>query len=451
MTECVRQLSFGFLGQRKVVGEFSGGNLSSDGGLMLVAEADRALGLTAALARVLPDHRDPTKVVHGLDELLAQRVYQIACGYEDCNDADDLRRDPVLKTSIGRLPETDPDLASQPTLSRFENRVTRTQLLRMAKLFVELFVAQHRSRAPQTIVVDFDPTDDPAHGQQQLALFNGFYDEHCYLPLIVTAQVDGGAHELLVAMLRPGNVHASREALAVLKRLVRRFREAWPEVRIVFRGDNGFGVPDIYDWCDENRVFYTINLAENSRLLALAEPYLERARAEYEETGEKVRRLYAVSYAAKDWVRERRVLVKAEVSAEGENPRFVVTNFPDDDPEAQYDFYALRGDAENRIKELKNDLKIDRTSCHRFVANQFRVLLHAAAFVLLSYLRRQLRGTPLAEAQASTLQRHLLKLGVRVRETVRRVWLYFASNCPVGRLWGPLLVRLRAGPTGQLA
>ena len=451
MTECVRQLSFGFLGTKGVVGEFSGGNLSSDGGLMLVAEADRALGLTAALARVLPDGRDPTKVIHGLDELLAQRVYQIACGYEDCNDADDLRYDPVLKTAIGRRPETDPDLASQPTLSRLENRVTRTQLLRMAKVFVELFVAQHRSRAPQTIVLDFDPTDDPTHGQQQFAAFHGFYDEHCYLPLIVTAQVDGGPHELLVAMLRPGNVHASHCALAVLTRLVRRFREAWPEVRIVFRGDNGFGVPEIYDGCEENDVRYTINLAQNPRLLALAEPYLGRARAEYEETGEKVRRVYAVTYAAKDWSRSRRVLIKAEVSADGDNPRFVVTNLPDGDPEAQYDFYGLRGDVENRIKEIKLDLKLDRTSCHRFVANQFRVLLHAAAFVLLSYLRGQLRGTRLAEAQAGTLQRHLLKLGVRVRETVRRVWLYFASNCPVRDLWGPLLIRLRAGPTGHPA
>jgi hypothetical protein len=232
--------------------------------------------------------------------------------------------------------------------------------------------------------------------------------------------------------------------LAVLRRLAHRFRQVWPEVRLVFRGDNGFGVPEIYDWCDDQGVQYTINLAQNARLLALAEPYLERARAEYEETGEKVRRLYAVTYAAKDWSRARRVLIKAEVSAEGENPRFVVTNLPEDDPEAQYDFYALRGDTENRIKEIKNDLKIDRTSCHRFVANQFRLLLHAAAFILLDHLRRRLCGTRLESAQVGTLQRQLLKLGVRVRETARRVWLYFASHCPVQDLWAPLLIRLRA-------
>jgi hypothetical protein len=353
----------------------------------------------------------------------------------------------VLKTAIGRLPETDPDLASQPTLSRFENRVTRTQLRRMAEVFVDLFVQRHASCAPRWIILDFDATDDEVHGQQQFEAFNGFYDEHCFLPLLVTAQVGAGPQELLVAMLRPGNVHASHSALPVLKRLVRKLREAWPEVRILLRADNGFGVPAIYDWCDENDVFYLINLAKNSRLQAIAEPHMDRARAEFSETGEKVRNLHAATYAAKDWTHERRVLIKAEVSAEGENPRFIVTNLRCGDPTRQYDLYALRGDAENRIKELKRDLKMDRTSCHRFVANQFRVFLHAAAFVLHSHLRRCLKGTPLENAQACTLQRQLLKLGVRVRETVRRVWFHFASSCPVQQLWEPLLIRLNAAPT----
>ncbi|MCY3019791.1 MAG: IS1380 family transposase, partial [Planctomycetota bacterium] len=424
-----------------------GGHLSSDGGLVLLSAADRQLGLTSALARFLPDHRDPTRVIHELDEMLAQRVYQIGCGYEDCNDADDMRHDPMLKTAIERLPETDPDLASQTTLSRFENRVTRTQLRRMAEVFVDLFVKRHASPKPRWIILDFDATDDAVHGQQQFEAFNGFYDEHCYLPLLVTAQVHGEPHEPLVAMLRPGNVHSSHHALAVLKRLVRKLREVWPDAHILFRGDNGFGIPAIYDWCDENHVLYLINLAKNPRLKALAEPYMARTRAAYEETGEKVRRLYAETYAAKDWSRPRRVLIKAEVSSEGENPRFVVTNLRRGDPTRHYALYALRGDAENRIKELKTDLKMDRTSCHRFVANQFRVFLHAAAFVLHSHLRRNLKGTSLEHAQACTLQRHLLKLGVRVRETVRRVWLHFASSCPVQHLWQPLLTKLRAAPT----
>ena len=447
MTQCIGQLNFGFLHRKQVVGEFDGGSLSSDGGLMLVSAADRELGLTQALSRLIPDDRDQTKVIHGLDEMLAQRVYQIACSYEDCNDADDMRRDPVLKTSIGRLPETDPDLASQPTLSRFENRVTRTQLRRMADVFVEQFVQRHAADKPRWIILDFDATDDEVHGQQQFEAFNGFYDEHCFLPLLVTAQVHGGPHELLVAMLRPGNAHASHHALGVLQRLVARLREEWPDVRILFRADNGFGVPEIYDWCDENGVWYLINLAKNSRLTALAEPHLERARAEYAQTGEKVRRLHAETYAAGTWSRPRRVLIKAEVTAEGDNPRFVVTNLRRGDPTRQYNLYALRGDMENRIKELKNDLKADRTSCHRFVANQFRVFLHAAAFVLHSHLRRCLKGTELEHAQACTLQRKLLKLGVRVCETVRRVCFHFASACPVQHLWPLLLRRLGAAPT----
>jgi hypothetical protein len=441
------QLSFGFLGGKHVVGSFDGGDLSSDGGLALVAAADEQLRLTGSLGALLRDVRQQGKVWHQLPEMLAQRVYQIACGYEDCNDADDLRRDPLLKTAVGRLPQTQRDLASQPTLSRFENSITRTQLRRMAEVFGDVFLAQYASAEPQCIVLDFDATDDETHGQQQFSAFHGFYNEHCYLPLIVTARVDGGPEELLVAMLRPGNSHAGRHALAVLKRLVAKLRQAWPQVAIRLRGDNGFALPEIYDWCEANQVDYLLSLAKNPRLLALAEPYLERARAEYEESGEKVRRVHSGCYAAESWSHERRVLIKAEVSAEGENPRFVVTSFAEGDPEDLYDEYAMRGEAENRIKELKNDLQIDRTSCHRFVANQFRVLLHAAAFVLLSHLRKALAGTRLEKAQVCTLQRHLLKLGVRVKETVRRVWLHFASGCPLRDLWPLVLARLQAAPT----
>ena len=443
----IHQLDFGFLGHRQVVGTFDGGALSSDGGLMLVAKADQQLGLTAKLTSCLRDGRDRSKVKHQLGEMLAQRVLQIACGYEDCNDADDLRSDPMLKTVIGRLPETDYDLASQPTLSRFENSVTRTQLWRMAEVFFDLFVQQYAGAQPAKITLDFDATDDETHGQQQFSEFNGYYDEHCYLPLIVTAQVDGGSHELLVAMLRPGKSHGALHALAVLKRLEAKLRAVWPNVPIVLRGDNAFAGPDILDWCDENRVGYLLNLAQNSRVLALAEPYMAQARAQFEASGEKLRNFHEVSYAAGSWPRERRVVVKAEVMADGDNPRFVVTNLIDGEPEQLYDEYAMRGDMENRIKELKNYLKMDRTSCHSFVANQFRVLLHAAAFCLLSRIRKALRKTRLENAQACTLQRHLFKLGVRVTETVRRVWMHFASSCPTQDLWPVLLDRLEAGPT----
>jgi IS4 transposase len=226
---------------------------------------------------------------------------------------------------------------------------------------------------------------------------------------------------------------------------VARLRETWPGVRILFRGDSGFALPEIYDWCEEHGVDYLIGLITNPRLRALAEPYLQQARAEHERSGDKVRRIHHELYAAESWPHERRVLIKAEVADKGDNARFVVTNLTGD-PERLYDRYAARGESENRIKELKCDLQIDRTSCHRFVANQFRVLLHAAAFVLLSFVREQLRGTKWAVAQVGTLQRRLLKLGVLVKETARRVWLSFASGCPLQWLWPLLLARLRAAP-----
>jgi hypothetical protein len=446
MTQCNSQLRFGFLQNKQIIGAFDGGQISSDGGLLLVAEADRRVGLSAALCGVLKDDRQSGKVRYELCEMLAQRVYQIACGYEDCNDADSLRADAVLKTVLGRLPQTGDALASQPTLSRFENAISRSELVRMAKVFVEMFIENHSSKKPKRIMVDFDATDDPTHGQQQFAGFHGYYDEHCYLPLIVTAAADAGPQELVAAVLRPGRSHAGRGYLSVLKRLVQRLRQAWPEVKIVLRGDSGFAMPAVYEWCEQNGVEYLIGIAKNSRLLEVAADYLHLARAVYRYTGTKARLIFEDKYKADSWSHQRRVVIKAEVSDKGDNPRFVVTNIGAGDARDLYAQYAKRGDMENRIKELKNDLCIDRTSCHRFVANQFRVLLHAAAFVLLSFIRQHLHGTQLAWAQVGTLRVKLLKLGVLVKETVRRVWLQFACGCPLQDLWPLLLGRIRAGP-----
>jgi len=447
MTQCVAQLDLGILHGKRVTGGFDGGDISSDGGLMLVAAADQQLGLTRQLATCLRDDRQPAKVRHGLPELLAQRVYQIAVGYEDCNDADDLRHDPVLKTAVGRLPQTGRDLASQPTLSRFENRVARRELWAMGQVLVDQFLARHADRRPKYLILDFDATDDPTHGQQQFAEFHGFYETHCYLPLIVTAQVDDGPQELLVALLRRGRSHAGRGARAVLRRLVARLRQQWPGVPILVRGDSGFALPALYDWCERQDVpvWYLIGLPQNVRLRAVAEPHLQAARDEHERTAEKVRRIHSACYAAKPWPHRRRVLIKAEVTDRGDNPRFVVTNLRGR-AAGLYELYAARGAMENRIKELKCDLQMDRTSCHRFAANQFRVLLHAAAFVLCCALREALADTELAAAQVGTLQRRLLKLGVRVKETARRVWLQFASSCPLQHLWPVVLARLKPLP-----
>jgi hypothetical protein len=443
MTEC-SQLGFGFLGRREVVGRFDGGRVSSDGGLLLLREVDRRFGVTEAVAGRLRDRRHPGKVRQSLHDLVRQRVYQIACGYEDCNDAATLAGDPVFKAAVDRAPDSDPDLASQPTLSRFENSLSRTNLYRAAQVLIDLFVA--RTAPPRRIILDLDATDDPTHGQQQFSFFHGYYDTYCYLPLLCFASADGGPQQLLAAVLRPGNVHAGAKTVVILKRLVAQLRQAWPDTPILLRGDSGLALPEVYDWCEANGVDYLIGLARNSRLQALAEPFLTVARDEHRQTQVKVRHLHEVRYAAESWPAERRVILKAEVTAQGDNPRFVVTSLEGDPPEDLYELYAQRGDVENRIKELKNDLAADRTSCHRFLANQARLLLHAIAFVLLTLLRGLLAGTELAAAQAGTLRLRLLKVGVRVRQTVRKLWLHFASAYPWQHLWRLVLDRLRAAP-----
>lgn len=444
MTEC-SQLSFGFLGRREVVGRFDGGLVSSDGGLLLLREVDQRYGVTAAIGGCLRDRRQPGKVRQSMHDLVRQRVYQIACGYEDCNDAATLAGDPLLKAAVDRAPESDPDLASQPTLSRFENGVSPSDLYRAAQVLVDLFIAQ-TAPSPKRIVLDIDATDDPTHGRQQLSFFHGYYDTYCYLPLLCFASADGGPQQLLAAVLRPGNVHAGAKTVVILKRIVARLRAAWPGTQIVLRGDSGLALPEIYDWCEAHGVDYLIGLARNPRLQEMAEPFLAQARDEHRETQLKVRRLHEVRYAADSWPHERRVITKAEVTAQGDNPRFVVTSLQDATPEDLYQLYAERADVENRIKELKNDLAADRTSCHRFVANQCRLLLHALAFVLLTLLRGLLAGTELATAQATTLRTRLLKVGVRVRQTTRKLWLHLATAYPWQHLWRLILDRLRAAP-----
>ncbi len=309
MTQC-SSLSFGFLGRRQVVGRFDGGRLSSDGGLVLLAEVDRRRGLTQRLAGCLRDRRQPGKVRQPLWDLLRQRVYQIACGYEDCNDAGLLAGDPMLKVALGRNPDSGHDLASQPTLSRFENSVSAAELYRMSEALVEFFI-EGQGRPPREIVLDLDATDDETHGQQELTFFHGYYDGYCYLPLLVFAQADGGEPQLLSAALRPGKVHAGHGSVTLLRRIVARLRAAWPGVRILVRGDSGEALPEVYDWCEAEGVEYVIGLARNPRLARLAEPFLEAARQQYHQTGAKARHCHDASYASDTWPIERRVVVKA--------------------------------------------------------------------------------------------------------------------------------------------
>jgi hypothetical protein len=419
---------------------FDGGRLTSDGGLPWLAEAEDALGLLAAFAEVIPEwRRGPAR--HSLAALLRQRVFQIACGYEDQDDADTLRADPLLKLVCGRLPESGADLASQPTFSRLENAVDIRTCYRLGLALLEVYLKEReRDGTPNHILLDFDSTDDPTHGDQEGSAYHGYFRQHMYHPLLV---FDGDTGQLITALLRPGNAHSSRAALAVLKRLVRALRSRWPEVEIEIRADSGFAIPAIYDYCEAEHVTYTISLVPNERLEALAAPLLAEAQRQQQESrAEKVRLAGEVGYLAGSWSRFRRVVFKAEVLPKGPNTRFVVTNRPDE-PLALYDWYVDRGEAEHWIKDLKLACFADRLSCHAFAANQFRLFLHAAAYWLLDTLRRWLvrRGVP--RMQLDTLRLLLLKIGGRVRELPSRIRLSLASSHPSQPLWLLLATRPR--------
>lgn len=421
-----------------LVAAFDGGRLTSDGGLPWLAEADTFLGLCALLGDCIPDWRR-RPVVHQVETLVRQRVYQIACGYEDQDDADTLRGDPLLKLVCGRLPDSGRDLASQPTLSRLENAVDRHTAERLATALVDLYIRERgRHGVPHHVLIDVDGTDDPAHGDQEGVAYHGFYQQHMYHPLLV---FDGDTGQLITAVLRPGNSHGSRFLILVLRRLVRRLRQTWPAVAIELRADSGCAVPRLYAWCEATGIAYTIGLIPNPVLERLAAPLLADAQAQSEEQdGAKVRLAGEASYHAGSWPQPRRVVFKAEALAKGPNTRFVVTSRPDP-PLALYDFYVDRGQAENFIKDFKNALRADRLSDHRFWANQFRLLLHAAAYWLLHTLRRWLTHTEAARYQFDTLRLRLLKIGGRVWEFLGLVRLALAAGHPSAALWLHLAAR----------
>jgi hypothetical protein len=414
---------------------FDGGRLTSDGGLPWLEQADAALGLCAAFAASIPDwRRGPVR--HARETLVRQRVFQIACGYEDQDDADTLRRDPLLKLVCGRLPETGRDLASQPTLSRLENAVDRTSCYRLAVALGELYLREReRDGMPTHIVLDLDGTDDPTHGQQEGSAYHGYYRQHMYHPLLV---FDGETNQLITAVLRPGNTHGSTGVKAVLKRIVAALQARWPGVTIEVRLDSGGAVPAIYDWCEAEGIAYTIGLITNPRLTALAAPLAAEAQRQRAESGaEKVRLLGEVTYQAESWDHPRRVVIKAEALPKGPNTRFVVTTRADP-PEALYDWYIQRGERENGIKDLKVACFADRLSDHRFWANQFRLLLHAVAYWLLDTLRRWLRAMRVERMQLDTLRLRVLKIGGRVWQRADRVRLRLAASHPGQPLWDHL-------------
>ncbi len=418
--------------------DFRGGRLTSDGGWAWVEEADRALGLCAGLAAAVPDRRT-RRGRHSLVDLLRQRIYQIAGGYADQNDADALRTDPLLKLVCGRLPESGADLASQPTFSRLENAFSAADCYRLAVALGEAYLREReRGETPCCIVLDLDGTDDPTHGTQEASAYHGYYRQHMYHPLLV---FDGETGQLVTAVLRRGTAHAGHGAQAVLKRIVTRLRARWPNVAIEVRADSEFARPEVYAYCEGEGITYTIGLVPNRRLERLAAPLLAAAQAQQVSTDGGTRRLVAETrYRAESWPADRRVVYKAEVLVKGPNTRFVVTTRPDP-PEAVYAWYIDRGEPENWIKDLKAACFADRLSCHRFLANQVRLLLHAAAYWLLDTLRRQLVALGTPRMQLDTLRLRLIKIGGRVRQFADRAHLRLASSHPGEPLWRLLAAR----------
>lgn len=407
--------------------------LTSDGGLLWLAEADDELGLCAALAQVIPEwRRGPVR--HTLETLVRQRVFQIACGYPDQNDATTLRHDPLLQLSC----EQSAMLASQPTLSRLDNAADAATCAALADGLLACYLDQREADGPPTrIVLDLDSTDDPVHGEQEGGAYHGYYRQHMYHPLLA---FDGTTNQLISARLRAGNAHASWDAVDELRRIVAALRERWPGVAIELRADGGFAVPDLYAFCEAWHLDYTIGLIPNGRLEALAAPLLDQAQARYEQTQAPVRLIGAARYQAGSWEHPRRVLIKAEVSEHGTNTRFVVTTCTDP-AEVLYDWYVGRGETENWVKDFKRACQADRLSCSRFWANQFRLLLHAAAYWLLDTLRRWLCRRGAARMQLDTLRLLLLKIGGWVRRLTDRVRIHLASSHPGQPLWHLLATR----------
>ena len=426
MTKCKRSATvLKRLRRRSVEADFNGGRLTSDGGLLLLREVDRRLGLLDAVNDAIPDPRDPRYTVHGQRELLAQRIFAIAAGYEDENDHQQLRSDPALQVAAEREPDEDLPLGSPSTLCRLENRISRKTIGRLHRVLADQFLAAF-DEPPEEITLDLDATDDPLHGQQEGRFFNGYYRCYCYLPLYVFC----GSH-LLVALLRSSNIDAAKHSRGVVRWLVKYIRERWPNTRIILRGDSGFCRWRMMRWCDKNNVDYIFGVARNPRLQAAAEPLMKEAEEEFEETGEKTKRFAWLEYGARSWDRRRRVIAKAERLPKGRNPRFVVTTLEGDPQQLYEEVYCQRGDMENRIKEQQLMLFADRTSCRAMLANQFRLILSGLAYTLLDGLRRlALRGTKFAAAQCDTLRVKLIKVAARVRVTARRVVFHWASSCP---------------------
>jgi len=440
---------------KPVIATFDQEHASSDGGAILLQACDRRLGLTDALIGAIDDRRQSGKIRHAIGDLVRQRLYAIGCGYPDANDASRLAADPISKLLCDRDPVKGADLASQPTLSRFENAFGRADLYRMGVALADTVIERHRrrlKRKAKRITIDLDPTDDPTHGAQQLTFFNGHYDTWCYLPVAGFLTFNGEAEQYLFAyVLRPGNVTASVGAIGILSRLLPRLRAAFPRARLRVRLDGGYAAPEIFAFLEREGLQYVVAMGKNKVLERRAARLMGTARRLSRESGETEHVYSETRYAAGTWEQRRRVVIKAEVVRHPDrepknNPRFVVTNLAHSPRHLYEVIYCARANIENRIKELHHGLEIDRTSCTRFLANQLRGLLTAAAYVLYQELRLRAARTAFRSAQVSTLREHLMKLGAWVESSVRRIVLHLPASCIHRNDWQIIARSLGAAP-----
>ena len=429
------QLEFPGCKGRRVEASFEGGNVTSDGGVLLLRQADRLLGLTAAATKLLEDPRRQASCEHIQLSMIRQRVYGLALGYEDLNDHNHLRHDLAWQTAV----ERDKPGASSPTLCRLENRANREIAVAMHQVLVNQFIASF-AEPPTELILDFDATDDPVHGNQEGRFFHGYYDSYCFLPLYVFC-----GDQLLLSYLRPSNIDGAKHAWAILALLVKRLRQAWPDTRIIFRGDSGFCRWRMLRWCDHHAVYYIVGLAKNERINEMAARQIDQARKRCFATGRKQRLFGNLRYGAHTWDRPRRVIARIEHTGKGSNPRYVVTNLPGHSRKLYERIYCARGEMENRIKE-QLQLFSDRTSAHRWWPNQFRLLLSALAYTLLEAIRRLgLKGTELARAQVVTIRLKLLKIGAVITRNTRRVRFLLSSAHPYQHLFWLVAARLKPG------
>lgn len=463
-TDCnAQQIEFQGWARRSVVASFDGGTLSSDGGALLLGEVERRRGIVKRFASCFRDRRHPAFIEHGLEHLISQRVMGLALAYEDLNDHDELRVDPLLATVLGKSDPTGQDrrhkrdkgkpLAGKSTLNRLEWGAVKQDRYRkimvdegaVDRFFVDVYLSAHE-QAPTEIVLDLDATDDPLHGQQEGRFFHGYYGGYCYLPLYIFCD-----KFLLCARLRRANIDASSGSVEEVERIVAQIRQSWPAVRIILRADSGFAREELMAWCESHKVHYVFGLARNQRLQQAIGHELTQAREMFEQTKEASRVFKDLTYRTrKSWSRARRVVGKAEHLKAGPNPRFVVTSLTSaewTDQKLYEDLYCARGEMENRIKEQQMCLFADRTSTHFEASNQVRLWFSSVAYVLLNELRRLgLKGTDLAQARCDTIRLKLLKIGAQVRVSVRRVWVQMSSAYPNAALFRQVISQLRAGP-----